>query len=177
MRIRRSLRAASIVAVFGLLLSGCSAGSGGDGGEEGEVTLRLMLPAGAATRSFEPMLADFMAETGIKVEYGSYENAEMRQQQILDLSSGSGSLDVIMLQHSWLPEMATNLVPLDTYFDDDGGIEWDDFLPSMQTLSMVDGVPLMAPVRSFGETLFYRTDLLTEAGFDAPPKTTDEFME
>jgi multiple sugar transport system substrate-binding protein len=85
--------------------------------------------------------------------------------------------DVVTLYYGWIPAFvdAGYLVPLPEPFTLDYVKE--NFVPMVAQSAEFEGKLWAVPtaVRSLG--LFYNKDLLAAAGFDAPPKTLDEFKQ
>lgn len=93
--------------------------------------------------------------------------------------SGGDLPDVAGGADQWIGEFADlgGLLPLDDW-KAEKGYKDEDFLPgSWEHFRYVDGVLYAAPFQAESRLLFYREDLLKEAGFDGPPKTTEEMME
>jgi multiple sugar transport system substrate-binding protein len=165
--------------VTALAMTGCSAdaGSGGDGGT---VTLQMVesLTNPARTDVIKGLLADFEeANPDIKVELVSppTDQADQKIQQMLQSGSGIDVLEVRDITvgpfaaNGWLHDMSAELE------DWDG---WENLTPNAAKYAKTaDGETWYIPYGFYGLSLFYRTDLVEEAGFDGPPKSWDDLLE
>src|SRR5690606_27451673 len=147
----------------------CSAND--PGGDEGDGPLGMLLPAGTIADTVEPILDDFTAETGIEVERTVLPTGDMRSRQVLELNSQSTELDLILLDDSWLAEVAHPRAPCDDLIQP---TDVDGYVPGLTDAFSYDGKQYGLPYIMSVRTIIYRTDLLEAAGFDAPPATFDE---
>jgi multiple sugar transport system substrate-binding protein len=172
--------AAAAVSVLTLTLTAC--GSSGDTGKAtgGDVTLQMVesLTNPARTELLKRMLTEFEAENpGINVELVSppTEQADQKLQQMLQSGSGVDVLEVRDLtvgpfsNNGWLYDMSGDL---------DG---WDgmDLLTEQAkgVATNAEGKSWYIPYGFYGLSLFYRTDLVSEAGFDGAPASWEELVE
>jgi multiple sugar transport system substrate-binding protein len=99
-------------------------------------------------------------------------------EKLLTAFAGDATPDVCQLGNTWIPEFATlgALEPLDRRVSQSSVVEPKDYFPGLwETNRMQDhvyGVPWYADTR----LLFYRRDLLEEAGYTQPPETWDEWL-
>lgn len=79
----------------------------------------------------------------------------------------------------FVPQFAKRdwILALDSYISAASEWDWSDFLPSTQDDVTLNGKVLAVPYRLDVRTLWYRSDYLQEAGYDAPPATWDELRE
>jgi multiple sugar transport system substrate-binding protein len=100
-------------------------------------------------------------------------------EKLLTAFAGNATPDVCQLGNTWIPELATlgALEPLDTRVAGSKVIDPSDYFPGIWETNRMDshvyGIPWYADTR----LLFYRTDLLKEAGWTAPPDTWDEWLQ
>ena len=91
---------------------------------------------------------------------------------------GGGAFDVIYMSADWMPAFiaAGGLAPFDEYIDRMAAdfLNVDDLEPSVSNLTF-DGSIYGFPSEGDTAWLFYRTDLLAEAGLE-PPQTMDEML-
>lgn len=116
---------------------------------------------------------------GITIEYVAMPQGgaadQVHDKYVTMLAAGDGSIDVFSSDVIWPPELAAAgwLLPLDEWFSKE---EQAKYIPAMidaQTINgHIYGVPWMT---DFG-ALYYRKDLLEEAGLE-PPKTWQEMVE
>jgi len=93
--------------------------------------------------------------------------------------TGGESPSVSQGADHWVGEFAIlgGLEPLDD-FKSEMGYQDDDFLPNAwEHFRYADGVLYAAPFIWESRLLFYRTDLLEEAGFEGPPTNFEEMVE
>ncbi|MCU1407615.1 MAG: sugar transporter substrate-binding protein [Glaciihabitans sp.] len=175
MFVRKSFAGVGLGIVAALTLSGCSAGA-----DDGTVTLQMVenLTNPVRTEVLEGLIADFEAENeGIKVELISppTNQADQKIQQMLQ--SGSG-VDVVEVRdiaagsyeaNGWLADMSDELA------DWDG---WENLTENAAKYATnADGETYFVPYGFYGLSLFYRSDLVEDAGFDGPPASWDELLE
>ncbi|MBY6062109.1 sugar ABC transporter substrate-binding protein [Microbacterium esteraromaticum] len=172
------LTAASIGTVAALALTGCSAGSDG-GSADGDVTLQMVesLTNPARTDLLRGLLDEFEAENpGITVKLVSppTEQADQKIQQMLQSGKGVDVLEVRDLtvgpfsNNGWLYDMKSDLA------DWDG---WNELTENAQAAADTDGKSYFVPYGFYGLSLFYRTDLVADAGFDGPPQSWEDLLE
>lgn len=176
---KKLISAVAAMSALGLVLTGCAGGDEGNKGEGGDVTLQMVesLTNPARTDLLKGMLADFeKANPGIKVQLVSppTEQADQKIQQMLQSGSGVDVLEVRDLtvgpfsNNKWLYDMAGDLK----------GWEGYDLLTDQTKKFTVDadGKSYFVPYGFYGLSLFYRTDLVKEAGFAGPPKSWEELI-
>jgi multiple sugar transport system substrate-binding protein len=108
-----------------------------------------------------------------EVNFVNLPENEMYTKIHLEVISGGTSYDVIFTpaggaQQYGSGDMLTPLPPLE---------DEDDFFKGDVNQYKIGDIFYGYPVISDVNLLYYRTDLLKEAGFDGPPKTWDEFRE
>jgi len=166
-----SLRIASIlVAMIALLGVGCG---GGERPDE-RVVLRVNVDSiGSLLEISRDYAARFEAETGIAVEFiiGPDSATDRLVEYQRFLGARSADIDIYMIDVTWPGVLAPHLVDLSDIIDK------EEFFPSMIENNMVDGRLVAVPYYSDAPMLYYRRDLLAEAGYDAPPATWDELEE
>lgn len=86
--------------------------------------------------------------------------------------------DVLQLGNTWVPEFAElqALATLDERLENSTGIQREDYFPGILDTNVIDsrlyGLPWYVDTR----LLYYRRDLLSQAGFDAPPVDWPEWL-
>lgn len=173
------LAVASAATALALALAGCSGGGGKGDDAGGDVTLQMVesLTNPARTELIKKLLADFEKENpGIKVKLVSppTDQADQKLQQMLQSGSGVDVLEVRDLtvgpfsNNGWLYDMAGDLK------------SWEglDLLTDQakQFTIDADGKAYFVPYGFYGLSLFYRTDLVKEAGFDGAPQSWDDLV-
>lgn len=136
----------------------------------------------AYTAALETLIPKFEELTGIEVHLEVYSQDEFMNKRLIDLSSGSGIFDIVMLDQAIVQYARAGWVdPLEPYFEDPTLVDaaaygMDDYLPAMIGEGLVDGQLYGLPVTAAVQMLFYRKDLLAEAGIEVPT-TFDELYD
>ncbi|MEV0637476.1 sugar ABC transporter substrate-binding protein [Streptomyces sp. NPDC050619] len=161
-----------------LVLTGCSTMSGGGG--DGTVTLNMVesLTNPARTDLLKDLIGEFEKQNPkIKVNLISppTEQADQKIQQMLQSGSGVDTLEVRdttvgpWSNNGWLHDMKKDLT---------GWKGWQAMTENAVKASEdAKGETYFVPYGFYGLSLFYRTDLIKEAGFGKPPATWDELLK
>lgn len=90
--------------------------------------------------------------------------------------AGGTTPDVTQIGTTWMAPFAAMgaLAPLNEFIERSAVLSADDFFPGSWGTAVVEGVIYGIPWYVDVRVLYYRTDLLQEAGFDRPPATWDE---
>jgi multiple sugar transport system substrate-binding protein len=134
-------------------------------GREGEVVAQL-LP------EFERANPDIT----VKVQQLPWTAAH---EKLLTAFAGDATPDVCQLGNTWLPEFVAlkALAPLDRYVAASAIVHADDYFAGIWDTNRVDGTLYGVPWYVDTRLLFYRQDLLAQAGFSAPPRSWQEWRE
>ena len=165
--------AAGVAAV--LALAGCG---GAQPAANGQVTLKMVESLTNPTRTaVKKLIADFEKQNPkIKVNLISppTDQADQKIQQMLQ--SGKG-LDTLEVRDITVGPWATNGWLYDMSKDLKGWNGWKDITENAAKSSKdAKGRTYFVPYGFYGLSLFYRTDLIKEAGFGKPPATWDELL-
>jgi len=153
-----------------LLLAGCTASTQSTTlefwtiGREGEAITQL-LPA------FE------QANPGIHVRVQQIPLTAAHE-KLLTAYAGDSLPDVAQIGNTWIAEFAAlhALAPLQPRVAQSKVISADDYFASAWTTNVIDGTLYGVPWYIDTRLLFYRADLLRDAGFDAPPRNWAEWQ-
>jgi multiple sugar transport system substrate-binding protein len=98
-------------------------------------------------------------------------------EKLLTAFAGDATPDVAQLGNTWVPEMSAlgALEPLAPRIAASNVIAQSDYFPGIWDTNVINGTPYGVPWYVDTRLLFYRKDLLAQAGFNAPPKTWDEW--
>lgn len=142
-------------------------------------TLRLGMNKHAYTETIKEVLPEFEAKTGIKVVLEDYAQDEFMSKRLVDLSSGAGTYDLVMMdsvctqaaQAGWIENLEPwfqrrDLVDLESY-------DIDDISPSWKLSFTYQDDLYAIPVSGEKQMLFYRADLFEQHGIKVP-ETFDE---
>lgn len=172
----RTVVTASLATVSMLALTACT---GGGAASDGAVRLQMVesLTNPARTEVIRELLDEFEeANPGVTVDLVSppTDQADQKIQQMLQ--SGTG-VDVVEVRDSTVGAFSNNGWLYDLSDDVTGWPGWDDLTDNAQAVAESDGSRYYVPYGFYGLSLFYRTDLVEEAGFDGPPASWEELLE
>ena len=100
--------------------------------------------------------------------------ADQKIQQMLQSGSGVDVLEVRDLTvgpfsaNGWLSDMTDEF---------DGWDGWDDLTDNAQNVATAGGKMYFVPYGFYGISLFYRTDMVKDAGFDGAPVSWDDIVD
>ena len=156
-------------------VAGC--GGGGGAGGAAEITFSFFPdPSG----SVQALIDQFNAENedGIQVTWREMpaDSGQHFDQLNTEFQSGEINIDVIGGDVIWPAQFAANgyIADLSDRFTED---ERSEFLPSPIEAMTYQGGIYGVPWYTDAGMLYYRSDLLEEAGFAEPPRTWDELKE
>ncbi|MGQ0834301.1 MAG: sugar ABC transporter substrate-binding protein [Gammaproteobacteria bacterium] len=100
-------------------------------------------------------------------------------QKLLTAFAGEALPDVFQLGNTWVPELVAlgALEPLDEHVAGSREIRREDYFPGIWDTNVVRGSVYGIPWYVDTRLLYYRRDLLAQAGFDAPPTTWAEWSQ
>jgi multiple sugar transport system substrate-binding protein len=92
--------------------------------------------------------------------------------KLLTAFVGGATPDVAQLGNTWIPELAELhvLESLEPRVQQSAAVQPSDYFDGIWNTNLIDGVLYGVPWYVDTRLLFYRTDLLKKAGFDAPPE-------
>ncbi|WP_104088334.1 sugar ABC transporter substrate-binding protein [Arthrobacter sp. GMC3] len=161
-----------------LALSACGGGGAKDS-SNGTVTLKMVesLTNPTRTDTIKTLLAGFEKENpNIKVDLISppTDSADQKIQQMLQ--SGKG-IDVVEARDITVGSFGANKWLYDMSADLKGWDGWDNLTTNAVNYSKQDGKTYYIPYGFYGLSLFYRTDLVKEAGFSGPPASWQDLLK
>ena len=139
----------------------------------GSVTLTVSTFAGDPYQSaWRVMFDKFETDHGVTIVHDAIPWETMREKQALELSSGSGSYDVVYVHPFWFEDLASNgyLVPIDDYCS---SAERSKYVESLLDLYAYQGKVYGLPEFIVTQILGYRKDLFASAGLSAPKNWDD----
>jgi multiple sugar transport system substrate-binding protein len=173
---RTPVRLAVVVALLGLLVPGAVGRGGSAAAQDAELSGELTVWAMGAEGEKLPVLAeDFMAEfpgVEVGVEAVPWDQAH---QKLLTAVAGGETPDISQMGTTWMAEMAETGALAETPEDLAGRSAeyWEAAWSTVAIDDTVYGAPWYVDTR----VLFYRTDLLQEAGIEQPPATWEELKQ
>ncbi|RXZ83880.1 extracellular solute-binding protein [Paenibacillaceae bacterium] len=164
------------------LLAGCGSTSNNSGGTntgEGSSNEKVTLNVwgmGEEAKTLPKISEEFTKENpNITVKVQSLPWAQGHEKMLTAVASKKGP-DVIQMGTSWIPEFgeAGALADLTPYLEQYPELNPDNFYPGAVESAKFGDKYVGSPWYVETRVLYYRTDLLEEAGFDAAPTTWDE---
>ncbi|GAB2557081.1 ABC transporter substrate-binding protein [Kribbella endophytica] len=162
-----------------LALTACGPGPAEKAQSGGEVKLQMVESLTNPTRTalLKKLIADFeAANSGVKVQLISppTNQADQKIQQMLQ--SGKG-VDVLEVRDTTVGPFSTNKWIYDMAPDLKGWDGLQALTPNALAVTQQGGKSFMVPYGFYGLSLFYRKDLVQQAGFAGPPKSWSEMVE
>ncbi|MEM0961069.1 MAG: sugar ABC transporter substrate-binding protein [Bacteroidota bacterium] len=134
---------------------------------------------GAEGENVGPLIERFEAENpGVRVEVQRLPWTSAHE-KLLTSFAGRATPDVSQLGNTWVAEMEAlgALRALDESVRQSEVVDEADYFRGTWDTNVIDGRLWGVPWYVDTRLLFYRTDLLAEAGYDAPPETWAEWTE
>lgn len=143
-----------------------------------EKTKIVVWAMGEEAKKMDSIVVPFEEKTGYDVEIQAIPWGEAHNKLLTVVASKSGP-DVIQMGTTWMPEFveAEAFVDLTPYMDTYQNLKPDNFFEGSVATTQYDGKTFGAPLFADTRLLFYRTDVLSSVGYDAPPKTWDELKD
>ncbi|HEY0660038.1 MAG TPA: sugar ABC transporter substrate-binding protein [Lysobacter sp.] len=158
----------SIVLIASLLL-GCA--------RQPEVTTIRFWAMGREAEVVGELIDEFEQQNpGIRVDVQQIPWTAAHE-KLLTAFAADGLPDICQLGNTWIPEFAAlgTLEPLQPYVDASQVVEQDDYFPGIWDTNVIDGRLLGVPWYVDTRLVFYRKDLLAQAGFAKPPTSWPEW--
>lgn len=161
------------------LLAGCLGGgsdSGGNGSSSGDQTSIKYVYPGYFSTDAKDLLAMFKEQSKnitVSAQKTPAESTSTRKYYVNQFISRSSAFDVGNMDVIWPAEFAKN--GWAATMNDTNGLT-DTMLETPVESVTIDGSLYGMPIHTDANALYYRTDLLKEAGFDRPPKTYTELV-
>jgi multiple sugar transport system substrate-binding protein len=138
--------------------------------------INVMLGGHPFKDTIQANIKEFTDATGIKVNFTVVGYDVLSERSVLEMTSSTGSFDVIADVIEWVPGYAASglvndIGELNTKYGDK--IKFDSLIPAVRTAHQFDGKQFSMPINAGSRMLMYRKDLLDAAGL-APPTTWDE---
>ena len=152
---------------FGFVLLGAACNRSSDSN-----TLRLYA-MGREGEVVEELLPGFYKENpGIKVQVQQIPWSAAHE-KLLTGFVGNANPDIAMLGNTWVPEFVAldALEPLDALVASSNGVPRSDYFPGIWSTNVVDSVTYGIPWYVDTRVMFYRTDILANAGCAQMPST------
>ncbi len=163
----------------GLFLLTTLLGTGCDrSGGSGQTTLRIWA-MGREGEVVEELVPDFESENpGVKVVVQQIPWTAAHE-KLLTAYVGRSTPDLAQLGNTWIAEFVAlqALEPLDVWLAGSDEPRIESYFPGIWETNVMDNVLYGIPWYMDTRVLFYRTDILSAAGYDSVPSTWDEWRE
>lgn len=136
--------------------------------------LRALIVKSSQFEAHEARMAAFEEATGIDVEVDYVPFPNMKEALTAEMIGGTGGYDIVSVMDQWVGSLDNLLEPIDAGVAAQG-VDLADFPPAHIRHGYLNGELVGLPVRGHVQLLFYRKDLLEQAGV-TPPKTWDEVI-
>ena len=137
-------------------------------------TLRILAVKSSQFEAHEARVDAFEDATGIDVVVDYVPFPNMKEALTAEMIAGGGDYDVVSIMDQWVTSLTNLVQPIG-----DGiatqGTDLSDFPPAHIRHGYIGDDLVGLPVRGHVQLLFYRDDLLKEAGVE-PPTTWDEVV-
>jgi multiple sugar transport system substrate-binding protein len=132
-------------------------------GREGEVIAQLL-----------PQFRKLHPDIEVRIQQLPFTAAH---QKLLTAFAGDATPDLCQLGNTWIPEFVAlkALEPLDRSLARSASVQASDYFPGIWDTNIIDGTLYGVPWYIDTRLLFYRRDLLAEAGFADPPRSWEEW--
>jgi multiple sugar transport system substrate-binding protein len=122
---------------------------------------------------------DFTALTGAKINVTIVPFADLYQKILTDAATGTNGFDAWVFAPQWMGDFITPgyMEDLTDRVNADQAIQWDDIAPFFRNFSaMYNGRIYTIPLDGDFHMVYYRTDLLEQAGMQ-PPATWEDYLK
>lgn len=121
---------------------------------------------------------EFQELTGATVNVVTVPNANLYQTMLTDMATGTNSYDAFVFAPQWIVDFVTPgyLENLSPYVEADPAIQWGDVGQFFREFSATyQGSIYSIPLDGDFHMVYYRSDVLAQAGLEAP-KTWDDYL-
>jgi len=153
--------------------------SSADGHYDGVVINILTRPGPVIAGRMAERGVEFQEMTGAEVRVAEVPFAEIFQKLLTDWATGTNSIDVGVFASGWGVELVSGglVANLDPYIANDDKIDVQDIAPYFRDFNQkVEGSTYFITIDGDFQMVYYRTDVLAEAGLE-PPRTWEEYLE
>lgn len=168
--------AAVVLGVMGVAACGGSGGEADAGSGEGGGTLNVTLGTTAYAEAIKRYAGEFTEQSGIEVSISTYGYEQLSDQYKVKLDGGASDIDVMMYRPPEEQRLFSSngwMVDLSDRVTADAAWDWTDFQASTRDAVSLDGAVYGVPIMTERHIVYYRADVLAEAGIE-PPGTLEE---
>jgi multiple sugar transport system substrate-binding protein len=159
-------------ALLAVLLAACSSGDG----KRTEVSFWAMGQEGERVRALLPEFERRYPELRVKVQQIPWSAA---REKLLTAYAGEAMPDVFQLGNTWIPEFVAleALQALDERLAQSADAPDKDIFPGILATNVIAGRIWSLPWYVDTRVLFYRKDILAEAGYAEPPRDWSDWLQ
>lgn len=174
MKVNKAIASAVALLVGASGLTACAATS-----STSDSTIRVIAQAGGPGEALKKAAEQYTADhpdSPVQVDLFDYD--AVRERTLLGFSSGKDTYDAIGFDYAWMKQYINSgyLLSLNDMAAAQADlIDMADFVPAYVDWATVDGQQYALPWFGAVYMLYYRTDLLEQAGVDVP-KTWDDYV-
>lgn len=161
----------AIAIAAALIASGANAWEASPGKPHDGKTVHVLAVKSSQFEAHEARLAAFEEATGIDVVYDYVPFPNMKEALTTEMVAG-GDYDVVSIMDQWVPSLQMLVQPIEDEIAAQG-VDLGDFPAAHLRHGRVNGALVGLPVRGHVQLLFYRKDLLAQAGVEAPSTWDD----
>lgn len=129
--------------------------------------VRVLAVKSSQFEAHEARVAAFEEATGINVEVDYVPFPNMKEALTAEMISGGADYDIVSIMDQWVSSLTNLIEPIDEGIAAQG-TDLSDFPQAHLRHAMIDGKLHGLPVRGHVQLMFYRKDLLEQAGVDVP---------
>ena len=134
--------------------------------------IRVLVVGDPFQFALEKVVQDFTTESGVQVNLESLAYDALNARLVTSFVSKTPDADVVTVDAMWMGQYYDNswVIDLDKYIQADKDTDVKDFIPEvLYSLNSWRGHIITLPIAAYGQGVMYRTDVLSEAGVQAPP--------
>lgn len=183
---KKLLKVFSVLSVSAALaLAGCSSSSktstmgSGTAGGKSNVTLTVATVNNPDMVIMQKMSKDFEKDTGIKINFVTLPENDLRKKVTEDVGLGAGKFDIVTIgtydapiwgKNKWIEPLTPKLEKMSA--DDAKAYDLNDVFPSLRDALSYNKKLYALPFYGESSMLFYNKDMLAKAGVTMPEKPT-----
>jgi multiple sugar transport system substrate-binding protein len=179
---RHLARALVLFVGAAIALSACANGSSSNTSSNNKfsgVTVRVVTFTGPQiAEPLQRRAPDFEKLTGAKIEVITVPFSDLYQKLLTDFSTKTNSYDATVFDPQWMGDYVPSgyLEQLDDRIQNDSALQWNDIGAFFRNFSAsFKGHIYTIPLDGDFQMVYYRTDLLQQAGLQ-PPQTWDDYI-
>jgi multiple sugar transport system substrate-binding protein len=152
----------------------CAVGCGSPQPQQRRVSVWAMGREGEVIAQLLPQFRKLHPDIEVRIQQLPFTAAH---QKLLTAFAGDATPDLCQLGNTWIPEFVAlkALEPLDQSLARSASVQANDYFPGIWDTNIIGGTLYGVPWYIDTRLLFYRRDLLAEAGFADPPRSWEEW--